>query len=622
MSKNKLSKGQQRRVNANHQRRLKTSKEKPDYDDNLFGEPDEGIVISRFGMHADVESADGDVHRCNIRRTIRSLVTGDRVVWRPGKPAAEGVNVKGIVEAVHERTSVLTRPDFYDGVKPIAANIDQIVIVSAILPELSLNIIDRYLVACETLQIEPIIVLNKIDLLDDEGMAFVNEQMDIYRNIGYRVLMVSSHTQDGLKPLEEALTGRISIFAGQSGVGKSSLLKLMMAHLREQGVMEEQILSMNFESMQFADMDSKSLYQYVMERAPKGKRLYLFLDEVQKVRDWQDAVNSFRVDLYCDIYVTGSNAYLLSSELSTYLSGRYVEIKMLPLSFREFLDFHGYLLEEYKAPNGNVKQRARGKDGEAYELRDLFEAYAQFGGMPALAEAELDQERANMLLDGIYSAVVVRDILERGKRKEQRAVTDALLLRKIVLFLADNIGNNTSAASIGRTLVSEGLLDDGRKTKPAVQTISAYIDALLESYIFYEVKRFDIKGKDYLRTLGKYYIVDPGLRTYLLGNRGGDVGHILENIVYFELLRRGYEVAIGKVGEKEIDFIATKMNEKRYIQVTDNMNAPETRTRELAPLQAVQDNYEKTVIAMDCDLISDVDGIKIVKALDFLLSEV
>lgn len=172
MSKNKLSKGQQRRVNANHQRRLKTSKEKPDYDDNLFGEPDEGIVISRFGMHADVESADGDVHRCNIRRTIRSLVTGDRVVWRPGKPAAEGVNVKGIVEAVHERTSVLTRPDFYDGVKPIAANIDQIVIVSAILPELSLNIIDRYLVACETLQIEPIIVLNKIDLLDDEGMEF------------------------------------------------------------------------------------------------------------------------------------------------------------------------------------------------------------------------------------------------------------------------------------------------------------------------------------------------------------------------------------------------------------------------------------------------------------------
>ncbi|HBQ8790389.1 TPA: small ribosomal subunit biogenesis GTPase RsgA [Klebsiella quasipneumoniae] len=237
MSKNKLSKGQQRRVKANHQRRLKTIAEKADYDDNLFGDTSEGIVISRFGMHADVESADGSVHRCNIRRTIRSLVTGDRVVWRPGKDAADGVSVKGIVEAVHDRASVLTRPDFYDGVKPIAANIDQIVVVSAILPELSLNIIDRYLVACEAQDIKPLIVLNKIDLLDDDGLRFVNEQMDIYRNIGYRVLLVSSRTQDGLKPLEAALTDRISIFAGQSGVGKSSLLNALL------GLNEDQILT-------------------------------------------------------------------------------------------------------------------------------------------------------------------------------------------------------------------------------------------------------------------------------------------------------------------------------------------------------------------------------------------
>ena len=343
------------------------------------------------------------------------------------------------------------------------------------------------------------------------------------------------------------------------------------------------------------------------------------MDEVQKVRDWQDAVIDFLEDLDSDIYVTGSDAYLLSSELTTYLSGRYVEIKLLPLSFREFLDFHGYLLEEYKAPNGTMKQRAKGKDGEAYELRDLFEAYAQFGGMPALAEAELDQERANMLLDGIYSAVVVRDILERGKRKEQRAVTDALLLRKIVLFLADNIGNNTSAASIGRTLVSEGLLDDGRKTKPAVQTISAYIDALLESYIFYEVKRFDIKGKDYLRTLGKYFIVDTGLSNNLQGDRGGDTGQLLENIIYLELFRRGYDVAIGKLDDKEIDFIATSNGPKRYIQVTETMSDSETRKRELAPLMAVQDNYEKVVISMDQPLDTDINGIKIVNALDFLL---
>ena len=188
----------------------------------------------------------------------------------------------------------------------------------------------------------------------------------------------------------------IKVVTGIRRCGKSSLLKLMMAHLRQQGVTEDQLLSMNFESMRFADLDGKGLYQYVMERAPQGKRFYLFLDEVQKITDWQNAVNSFRVDLDCDIYVTGSNAYLLSSELSTYLSGRYVEIKMLPLSFREFLDFHGYSLEAYKAPNGTVKQRAKGKDGEAYALRDLFEAYAQFGGMPGLAGAELEQERANM----------------------------------------------------------------------------------------------------------------------------------------------------------------------------------------------------------------------------------
>ncbi len=237
LSKNKLSKGQQRRVKANHQRRLKNPTEKTDYDDTLFGEPQEGIVISRFGMHADVESSDGEVHRCNIRRTIKSLVTGDRVVWRPGKPAAEGVMVNGIVEAVHERVSVLTRPDYYDGIKPIAANIDQIVIVSAILPELSLNIIDRYLVACETLDVEPLLVLNKTDLLDEDALNFVNGQMDIYRKIGYRVLMVSSHAHRGLEELETLLTGRISIFAGQSGVGKSSLLNALL------GLDEEKILT-------------------------------------------------------------------------------------------------------------------------------------------------------------------------------------------------------------------------------------------------------------------------------------------------------------------------------------------------------------------------------------------
>ncbi|KMJ46087.1 GTPase RsgA [Xenorhabdus khoisanae] len=229
MAKSKLSKGQQRRVQANHQRRLnKTNANKPEMDDSQFGDPQEGLVISRFGQHADIEAADYSIQRCNIRRTIGSLVTGDRVVWRPALQLQSDVKVNGIVEAVHERTSVLTRPDYYDGIKPIASNINQIVIVSAILPELSLNIIDRYLVACETLNVEPLLVLNKVDLLAPESRAWVNDVMNIYRNIGYSVLEVSSHTGEGISELTSLLADKISIFAGQSGVGKSSLLNTLL----------------------------------------------------------------------------------------------------------------------------------------------------------------------------------------------------------------------------------------------------------------------------------------------------------------------------------------------------------------------------------------------------------
>ena len=257
---------------------------------------------------------------------------------------------------------------------------------------------------------------------------------------------------------------------------------------------------------------------------------------------------------------------------------------------------------------------------KTYDVKELFDAYARFGGMPMLADVGLEIDRVTAALDGVYSAAVINDILEREKRKGQRNITDPVLLKKIILFLADNIGNNTSATSIGNTLVNEGLLENGtRKTKPAVQTIQAYIEALTEAYIFYEIKRFDIKGKEYLRTLGKYYIVDIGLRNYLLGYRDGDSGHILENIIYFELLRRGYDVAIGKIGDQEVDFIATKADEKKYVQVTESMNAPETRERELAPLRKIRDSYEKMVIALECDLTQTQDGIKIIRALDFLL---
>lgn len=417
-------------------------------------------------------------------------------------------------------------------------------------------------------------------------------------------------------------TEMIKVVTGIRRCGKSSLMKLMAQHLRESGVTDDQILEMNFESMSIPDMDARGFYEYVKARICPDKRTYLFFDEVQKVPGWENAVNSFRVDFDCDIYITGSNAYLLSSELSTYLSGRYVEIKVLPLSFREFLDFHGYTLTERKSPAGGVKKRVKDADGEIYDAKELFDAYARFGGMPMLADIGLEIDRVTAALNGVYSAAVVNDLLEREKRKGQRTITDAVLLRKIIMFLADNIGNNTSATSIGNTLVSEGLLEDGkRKTKPAVQTIQAYIKALTDAYFFYEIKRFDIKGKEYLRTLGKYYIVDIGLRNYLLGFREGDSGHILENIIFFELMRRGYDVAIGKIDNQEVDFIATKADEKKYIQVTETMNAPETRERELAPLRKIRDSYEKIVIALECDLTQTQDGIKIIRALDFLLDD-
>ena len=418
-------------------------------------------------------------------------------------------------------------------------------------------------------------------------------------------------------------TEMIKVMTGIRRCGKSSLMKLMANHLRDCGVKDDQILEMNFESMGLPDMDSRGFYEYVKERILPDRRMYLFFDEVQRIPGWENAVNSFRVDFDCDIYITGSNAYLLSSELSTYLSGRYVEIKVLPLSLREFLDFHGYSVTERKSPAGGMRKRITDADGEIYEVRELFDTYVKFGGMPMLADVGLEIDRVTAALDGVYSAAVVNDILEREKRKGRKNITDLILLRKIIMFLADNIGNNTSATSIGNTLANEGLLiDRTRKTKPATQTILSYIDALTEAYIFYGIKRFDIKGKEYLRTLGKYYIVDIGLRNYLLGYRDGDSGHILENIIFFELLRRGYDVVIGKIDNQEVDYIATKADEKKYIQVTESMNAPETRERELAPLRKIRDNYEKVVIALECDIPQTQDGIKIIQATDFLLEDI
>lgn len=313
---------------------------------------------------------------------------------------------------------------------------------------------------------------------------------------------------------------------------------------------------------------------------------------------------------------------MLSSEYSTYLSGRSVEIKMLPLSFSEFLSFHDFEIKETKSALGGTRRQIFDKSGERYEFREVFDAYMRFGGMPGIADVGLDQEKAMVLLDGIYSTVVMRDILERESRRGQKRITDPILLRKIILFLADNIGSSVSVSSIGNILVNEGLLEDGRrKGTPSAHTVQAYVNALLESYFFYDIKRFDIKGKEYLRTLGKYYIVDIGLRNYLLGFRNRDSGHAIENVVYFELLRRGYDVAIGKVDNSEVDFIATKMDDKLYVQVTESMISEDTRQRELAPLQKISDNYEKIVLSMDTGMDSSYEGIKSINLIDWLIDE-
>ena len=417
-------------------------------------------------------------------------------------------------------------------------------------------------------------------------------------------------------------TEPVKVITGIRRCGKSSLLKLMNQHLLETGVEPERIVEMNFESHDFRSMTSDEVYHYVKERVVPNKRMYFFFDELQRINAWEDAVNSFRVDFNCDIYITGSNAYLLSSEYSTYLSGRCVEIKMLPLSFREFLDFHDLELHEADSALGGTRKQVFDKNGERYDLWEAFDSYMRFGGMPGIADVGLDQEKALALLDGIYSTVVIRDILEREKRRGQRRITDSLLLRKIVLFLADNIGNSVSASSIGNTLINEGLLEHGkRKGTPSAHTVQAYIGALLESYFFYEIKRFDIKGKEYLRTLGKYYIVDIGMRNYLLGFRNRDSGHAIENVVYFELLRRGYDVSIGKIGNFEVDFIATTADDKKYIQVTESMQSEEVRKRELAPLRKIRDNYEKIVLSLDTGLDSSYDGIKSLNLIDWLLTD-
>ena len=413
----------------------------------------------------------------------------------------------------------------------------------------------------------------------------------------------------------------VKIITGIRRCGKSTVMKLMMHYLIEHDTPSEQIIYMNFESNQFDDFDRKQVYQYVQKRIITGKKMYIFLDEPQTIENWNKTVNSFQVDFNCDIYITGSNAYLLSSEYATYLSGRYVEIKMLPLSFKEFIEFQGYTLKDYITPIGEQRKRAYDSLGEMVEISDLFEAYVRYGGFPVLSDIGLEQDKVLAILDGIYNTVVKKDIIDRANLKPNSHTIDSVLLEKVCQFLADNIGSSISFNNISNTLVSNKILQERKRHgKPAVRTISNYVSDITEAYLFYPIKRFDIKGKEYLQTLGKYYMVDTGLRNYLLGYRGIDTGHQIENVVYFELLRRGYDVAIGKIGNKEVDFIAIKGEEKTYYQVTQEMRSEETITRELAPLKEIKDNFPKIVLTLDSNIKLTEDGIRIINLLDFLLS--
>lgn len=376
----------------------------------------------------------------------------------------------------------------------------------------------------------------------------------------------------------------VKIVTGIRRCGKSSLLGLFHEYLLEHGVPESNIIHMNLESLRYRGLGTFDVfYDYVADLIPSGGKTYLIFDELQMVEHWEKAIESFRLDFDVDIYITGSNAYLLSAEFSTLLAGRYTEIRMLPLSFREFLDFHSFDL---------------GKS-----LEEKFQKYLQFGGMPVLREFNFNEARSVQALDAIYATVVLQDILRRNNAANQR------MLEKIALFLASNIGSITSPNNIGNVLSAEDKPTSGKKKNIAGRTVEKYIDMLRNAFIFYSVGRYDVKGKQLLRTLGKNYIVDMGFRNLLLGYRDADRGHILENVVFLELLRRDYRVCIGKVGDTEVDFVAEKPGEKKYIQVTESIASPETRERELRALRLIPDNYEKMILSMDRNFINSYEGI-------------
>ena len=378
----------------------------------------------------------------------------------------------------------------------------------------------------------------------------------------------------------------IKVVTGIRRCGKSTLFDLFIDYLKMSGVKSNQIIYINLEDADYDFKDYKELYHFINDKIVSEDNFYVFLDEVQNVPSFQRAVDSLYIKKNVDVYITGSNAYILSGELATLLSGRYIEIKMLPLSFKEYISAFD---------NNNYQQ--------------LFLDYMRNGGMPG--NINILKSNVNDLdkyLDGIFSTIVYKDIMARNN------ITDKLLLESVIKYIFDSIGSPISIKKISDTLTSKGISTSNH-------TVENYITALLESFLIYKAERFDVKGKNLLARDYKYYVVDSGLRSYLLGKKAdSDMGHILENIVYLELLRRGYKVYVGKVDDLEVDFVAENRDGLRYYQVALTVRDEKVLERELRSLQKTGDHYPKTLLTLDMDLETDYDGIKKINVVDWLLS--
>ena len=391
-----------------------------------------------------------------------------------------------------------------------------------------------------------------------------------------------------LKPFID--TPLIKVITGIRRSGKSTVMKLLHAELISQGIDEQNIIHINFESFAFSEYKTaEKLYALVKEKIQTTQKYYLLLDEIQEVADWEKAVNAFMVDFNLDLYITGSNSHLLSSELSTYLAGRYIEIPIFTLSYKEFLDFKAGYSQE------NIENSTA-----------LFNEYLQKGGFPMVHTADYPQDVAYKIVQDIYASVILRDTVQRHK------IRDVELLERIVKYAFDNIGNTFSGKNVADYFKSQ-------QRKVDLNTVYNYLKALESAFILHRVERFYVKGKEILKTQEKFYLGDVSLLYATMGFRTSLIAGILENLVYLELKRRGYQVYIGKLGTKEIDFVAQKQNDKLYIQVAYKLESKQTVEREFSPLQAIADNHPKYVITMDDFWQENIDGIVHQHIGDFLL---